>query len=181
MGLESATYISQLVNTYPAGVDNKNEGDNHLRLIKAVLQAQFPNLGAAAITATAAEINELSSITATPTELNKLDGCTASTAELNITDGLTATTGELNKMDGVTATTGEINFIDGVTSNIQTQLNGKAATNGSTGASFSIASAGTSTSKAIRRTEYATSTLGGTIKMRVSGGNLYIRNDGSNA
>lgn len=41
--------------------------------------------------------------------------------------GVTATAAELNKLDGVTATTAELNYVDGVTSNIQTQLNGKAA------------------------------------------------------
>lgn len=41
--------------------------------------------------------------------------------------GVTATAAELNKLDGVTATATEINYVDGVTSNIQTQLNGKAA------------------------------------------------------
>ena len=41
--------------------------------------------------------------------------------------GVTATAAELNKMDGVTATTAELNYVDGVTSNIQTQLDGKAA------------------------------------------------------
>lgn len=41
--------------------------------------------------------------------------------------GVTATAAELNIMDGVTATTAELNYVDGVTSNIQTQLNGKAA------------------------------------------------------
>ena len=41
--------------------------------------------------------------------------------------GVTATAAELNKMDGITATTAELNYCDGVTSNIQTQLNGKAA------------------------------------------------------
>ena len=41
--------------------------------------------------------------------------------------GITATAAEINKLDGVTATKDEINFLDGVTSNIQTQLNGKAA------------------------------------------------------
>lgn len=50
---------------------------------------------------------------------------TAANALKNL--GITATTSELNKMDGVTATTTEINYVDGVTSNIQTQLNGKAA------------------------------------------------------
>lgn len=43
MGLESATYISQLTATNPTGGDQKGQGDDHLRLIKAVLQATFPN------------------------------------------------------------------------------------------------------------------------------------------
>ena len=41
--------------------------------------------------------------------------------------GVTATAAELNKLDGCTVTTTELNYVDGVTSNIQTQLNGKAA------------------------------------------------------
>lgn len=56
-------------------------------------------------------------------------GITATAAELNTLDGITATTAELNKMHGVTASTAELNYVDGVTSNIQTQLNGKAASN----------------------------------------------------
>lgn len=60
MGLESATFISQLVATNPVGAtDPKAQGDDHLRMLKAVLQAQFPSLGAAAITLTAARINAL--------------------------------------------------------------------------------------------------------------------------
>ena len=42
--------------------------------------------------------------------------------------GVTATAAELNTLDGITATTTELNYVDGVTSNIQTQLNAKAAT-----------------------------------------------------
>ncbi len=57
MPVETASYISQLVPTYPAGTDSKAQGDDHIKLIKAVLQAQFPNLGAAAVTPTAAELN----------------------------------------------------------------------------------------------------------------------------
>ena len=41
--------------------------------------------------------------------------------------GITATAAELNKLDGCTATVTELNYLDGVTSNIQAQLNGKAA------------------------------------------------------
>ena len=56
-------------------------------------------------------------------------GITATAQELNTLDGITATTAELNKMHGVTASTAELNYVAGVTSNIQTQLNGKAASN----------------------------------------------------
>lgn len=41
--------------------------------------------------------------------------------------GVTATAAELNVLDGITATVTELNYVDGVSSNIQTQLNGKAA------------------------------------------------------
>lgn len=41
--------------------------------------------------------------------------------------GITATAAELNALDGITATVTELNYMDGVTSNVQTQLNGKAA------------------------------------------------------
>ena len=60
------------------------------------------------------------------------DGKTTSVTDSNTTYslssfGVTATAAELNKLDGVTATATELNYVDGVTSNIQTQLNGKAA------------------------------------------------------
>jgi microcystin-dependent protein len=59
MGLETATYITDLVSTNPLGTDSKAQGDNHIRLLKEVLQTQFPNLGSAAVTTTAAELNLL--------------------------------------------------------------------------------------------------------------------------
>lgn len=49
MALETATYISQLVAANPLIGDPTGQGDNHLRLIKAVLQAQFPAFTAAAL------------------------------------------------------------------------------------------------------------------------------------
>ena len=60
------------------------------------------------------------------TVLNSL-GVTATAVELNTMDGITSTTAELNVLDGITATTAELNYTDGVTSNIQTQLDAKAA------------------------------------------------------
>lgn len=41
--------------------------------------------------------------------------------------GITADASELNKLDGVAITTKELNYVSGATSNLQTQLNGKAA------------------------------------------------------
>jgi hypothetical protein len=42
MGLESATYISELVTSNPTATDLEAQGDDHLRLIKASLQSTFP-------------------------------------------------------------------------------------------------------------------------------------------
>jgi hypothetical protein len=107
------------------------------------------SLGGTTITATAAELNILDGVTATTTELNYTDGVTsniqtqlnakAPTASPTFTGtvtiptlslagtAVTATAAEINKLDGLTATTTELNYTDGVTSNIQTQLNAKAA------------------------------------------------------
>lgn len=43
MGLESATFVSQLVATNPIATDKKRQGDDHMRLLKEVLQATLPN------------------------------------------------------------------------------------------------------------------------------------------
>ena len=61
MGLEAATYISQLVATNPVGAtDPVSQGDDHIRLLKQTIQNTFPNLNGA--------------VTASPAELNQLDG-----------------------------------------------------------------------------------------------------------
>jgi hypothetical protein len=84
MGLEAATFIENLNASNPLGVDSKAQGDNHIRMIKSVLQSQFPSLGLAAVNATAAQINTLTEITASTDEINKLDGVTSTTAQLNL-------------------------------------------------------------------------------------------------
>jgi len=43
MSLESATYISGLVDTNPTGSDSISQGDDHLRLIKKVVQDSLPD------------------------------------------------------------------------------------------------------------------------------------------
>lgn len=45
MPLESASTIEELDTTSPRGTEVKSQGDDHLRLLKAVLKAQFPGEG----------------------------------------------------------------------------------------------------------------------------------------
>lgn len=60
MGLESGTYISDLVVTNPVGSsDDINQGDDHIRLLKTVLRNTFPNL-TGAMTATQDALNGIS-------------------------------------------------------------------------------------------------------------------------
>lgn len=44
MGLETANFIGQLVSTNPTNLDQKSQGDDHLRLLKEVLKNTFPDL-----------------------------------------------------------------------------------------------------------------------------------------
>lgn len=59
MGFEVATFISELVATNPTGADDYATADDHLRLVKAVLQAQFPNFTAAAVNTNVADLNTI--------------------------------------------------------------------------------------------------------------------------
>ena len=93
MALETATYISQLVDTNPTASDPVSQGDDHLRLIKSVLQSQFTTLGAAAVTTTAAELNLLDGVSGlVQADLTKLAAVDSTAAELNIVDGGTSAT-----------------------------------------------------------------------------------------
>ena len=81
MTVETATSISMLSATLPLATDPISQGDDHLRLIKSVLQDQFTSLGTSAVTTTAGELNILDGVTATYTELNYLDITTLGTSE----------------------------------------------------------------------------------------------------
>lgn len=67
MPIETGTTISQLRNTWPLSGDPILEGDDHIRLIKSILIAQFPG---------SAGDGFASPILATETELNYLQGLT---------------------------------------------------------------------------------------------------------
>lgn len=56
MSLESATYISQLNAANPTASDNASQGDDHIRMLKAVLLATFPSISGA-VTATQTQLN----------------------------------------------------------------------------------------------------------------------------
>lgn len=77
MGLETATYISELDASNPIGAsDPKGQGDDHLRLIKSTLQNTFPNVEG--------------EVTASHEEINTLTGLETSTADLNAVTDLVA-------------------------------------------------------------------------------------------
>jgi hypothetical protein len=61
--LETATYISDLVSTNPAVADASNQGDDHIRLIKAAIKASFPNVNGA-VNMTPAQLNSIPSLSA---------------------------------------------------------------------------------------------------------------------
>lgn len=78
----------------------------------------------------------------------------------------------------------ELSYLDGVTSAIQSQLNAKqetlvSGTNIKTVGGVSLIGSGDV--DVVMPTDYATSTIGGTVKTRISGSTLYLRTDGVNA
>jgi hypothetical protein len=84
MGLETGTSISALDNSWPLSGDFIQAGDDHLRLIKSVLKAQFPGAGGQGFS--------------TP--------ITASEAEINFSDGVTS--GIQAQLDAIAATVGGV-------------------------------------------------------------------------
>ena len=111
MGVETATFISQLSATNPLGTDPISEGDNQIRLVKDVLQKQFTTLGAAAVTTTAGEINVLDAVTAGTASASKavvLD----SNAAVNAVKTAALHIGASGSETSVTATGVELNYND---------------------------------------------------------------------
>ena len=98
MGLETASYVSQLNGTNPVSTDGLAQADDHMRLIKTTLTNTFANMAGA--------------VTTTHSELNTLTGYTGTVADHNLLSGQAAA--------GVTNT--NVGYLSGATSNIQTQL-----------------------------------------------------------
>ena len=108
MGLETGTYISDLNSSTPVAGDPVNEGDDHLRLIKATVKASFPSVSGA-VSATHTELNLIDGVTATTTELNYVDIASLGTAEASkavTTDASNDSTGMRNLTISGTMTIG---------------------------------------------------------------------------
>lgn len=95
MALETATSIADLVSSNPLSSDDVGQGDDHLRLIKAVLKAQFPGAGLQGyntpIVATEQDLNFCTGISSNvQTQINTL---AASITAINNNDALIAPVG----------------------------------------------------------------------------------------
>ncbi len=123
MTVESASYISQLDTTLPTAADLISEGDDHLRLTKAVLKTQFPNFGTTAIAASASEVNYSVGVTS-PIQPQLNTKAPTASPTFTGTAVLPATT-SIGTVSDV-----EIATLDGVTSSIQTQIDSKGSVAG---------------------------------------------------
>lgn len=131
MGLESVTYINDLVTSNPSGSDPRNQGDDHIRNIKSAIKSTFANISAA-VTVTATELNYLSGLTqnvqsAISTLTSAIATKANSGANTDITSlaapalgSATATTQTANDNSTKVATTA---YVDGAISSYDSQLN----------------------------------------------------------
>ena len=126
MGLETGvTYIEDLDETWPLGSDDPDTLDNHHRNTKAGVKGSFPSLGAAAVTKTAAEINDLvtsTGATLTSPIINEILDANGKTIL-----GFTSMSSAANYLDINNSATGSGILIDpdGTDSNIQFNLQPK--------------------------------------------------------
>ena len=78
MALETATYLNELVVTNPLSSDPRADGDDHIRLLKAVLKATFTNISGE-VSASHTELNHVVGVTSSiQTQLNTLSSGKAS-------------------------------------------------------------------------------------------------------
>lgn len=88
MPLENASTIEALDQTWPLGADQASRGDDHIRMIKAVLKAQFPGAGGTGLSspveATEDEFSYLVGVTSPiQTQINAINS-TLSTQGVNL-------------------------------------------------------------------------------------------------
>jgi microcystin-dependent protein len=123
MGLEAATYLSGLSVDNPTAVDEKSQGDDHLRLIKSVLKNTFPNHEKPTYQVrSAATVSSAGYTVSLPADFGKIIGVSCGTANRTVT--LPTPTDEL--YDG-----SEVTFIKTDASKFYVQFSGSVAQDGS--------------------------------------------------
>ena len=123
MGLEantSSTYVTGLVPANPTSNDNVSDGDNHIRLLKDVVQRSFPNI-AGEVSATHTELNAAATDVGTATNAN-----TVSTIVKRDTNGsFTATVVTANIIGNIVGQIqGDVYASDGTSIILQNGTNG---------------------------------------------------------
>lgn len=88
MGLETASFISGLTPAWPLAGDTKSQGDDHLRLIKSVLQATFPNATKAFYFPTTESISGTQTLDATDNNNTQFVDTSGGNVTLNLPSGL---------------------------------------------------------------------------------------------
>jgi len=150
MGLETASYISELVDTNPVVGDPVGEGDDHLRLLKTVLQTQFPNLTAGAVNTTQTEMNLLDGVTAlvtlatdqswTGSQRGTPSIVTDGTLDLDTANNFKYTPGAADTLEFSNETAGQAGFITLINPSAYTISLGSEVKKG---ASWDVSTAGT--------------------------------------
>ena len=130
MTVESASFVDDLNTSLPAGTDDRDEGDNHIRLVKTALKGTFPNADKAFYFPTTAAKSDAYSVLAA--DLNAMILVSASGAARTISLLAAATAGN-GFVVGVKKTDTSINkvtidpdgseTIDGVSSKVLTAPN----------------------------------------------------------
>ena len=117
MGLETGTYITDLVDTNPVAGDNLSQADDHLRLIKSCIQGTFNGFTGAATDVTEAQLAALAggSAASIGRAVAPVYGCmvetsvqnTSSTSWVSLSQSGSFTENEAN---GLTSTLGSARF-----------------------------------------------------------------------
>ena len=184
MTVESASYISQLDTTLPTAADLISEGDDHLRLTKAVLKTQFPNFGTTAIAASAAEVNYSVGVTsAIQPQLNTKANSASPTFTGTVVLPANTSIGSI--------TAAEIARLAGVTFPIQGQIDARGAIAGQawtgahdfTGATPTVPTAtpGDSSSKAASTAFVVGTAFSAALPGQAGSAGRYLTTDGTSA
>lgn len=100
--IEQAQFIDSLVPEWPTGTDPRSAGDDHMRLIKQVLQNTFPAV-TAAVTGSAVQLNDLTA----GVQLQPADTENSQIVRFKVTDPATADAPVLAAMEAATPTSAQ--------------------------------------------------------------------------